>query len=134
MSLFSNLELMLYRASLFEGLWQSTSIVVADADGGEVLAASPSFLAMFGYTADDLDGETIDRFVPEALRDRHRQHRATFAAAPRIRPMGAPGMDLLGQRKDGSTFPVAIQLSPTTIDDDRAVVIGIVVDLGGRAA
>ena len=66
---------------------------------------------MFGYSRKELLGQEIEMLLHESIRDRHISHRAAYAAEPTVRPMGS-GLELHGQRRDGSTFPVEISLSP----------------------
>lgn len=84
--------------------------LVVDAEG-IVREANIKATAMFGWARDELVGRPVEILVPEAVRDRHQGHRADFHRQPRDRPMGV-GLDLFGRRKDGSTFPVEISLSP----------------------
>jgi PAS domain S-box-containing protein len=126
----THVQQFLYRPQIFDGLWESTAILVVDLATGEIMAASPPLTRMFGYQGEELFGQNVDVLVPDAHRAAHGRHRTEYAASRRLRRMGAPGMALKGQRKDGSTFPVAIQLSPKSLDD-RDVVIGIVVDMTG---
>jgi PAS domain S-box-containing protein len=65
----------------------------------------------FGYTREELLGQNVDILVPESLRGFHGTHRSSYFDHPSTRPMGS-GLKLQGQRKDGSTFPVEISLSP----------------------
>jgi len=65
----------------------------------------------FGYTRQELLGKSVDLLVPDQLRGMHGGHRARFEADPVTRPMGM-GMVLHGRRKDGSSVPVEISLSP----------------------
>ena len=85
------------------------AILAADQQGLIVLANAATE-KMFGYSRDELIGESIEMLVPERLRARHAEHRADWFAQPRNRPMGN-SMELLGQRKDGTVFPVEIGLS-----------------------
>jgi PAS domain S-box-containing protein len=66
---------------------------------------------LFGYTREELLGQNVDILVPEALRGGHGKHRAGYWDHPVTRPMGS-GLSLQGRRKDGTTFPVEISLSP----------------------
>ena len=85
---------------------------MALADGDGVLAlASRRLEEMFGYEHGELLGQTVERLVPADLQAVHRSHRATYAVAPRTRPMADR---LVGLRKDATTFPVEISLSPVT--------------------
>src|ERR1019366_1285857 len=66
---------------------------------------------LFGYTREELLGQTVEALVPEALRNAHLRHRSQYLSQPVTRPMGS-GLKLEARRKDGSRFPVEISLSP----------------------
>lgn len=97
----------------FRGLFESApdAIVVVDARG-RILLANGQTEALFGYTQAELLGQSVELLMPERFRDRHVLHRATFAAQPRLRQMGA-NLELMGRRKDGTEFAVEISLSPS---------------------
>jgi PAS domain S-box-containing protein len=65
---------------------------------------------LFGYTREELLGQTVEALVPEALRGAHQRHRAQYLTYPATRPMGS-ALKLEARRKDGSHFPVEISLS-----------------------
>ncbi|HEV3481841.1 MAG TPA: sigma 54-interacting transcriptional regulator [Candidatus Acidoferrales bacterium] len=79
---------------------------------------------MFGYAPHELLGEPVEVLVPEAARPAHLDHRSEFSRAPRTREMGS-GLQLQGRRKDGSTFPVEISLSPLEEPEGQFVVSAI---------
>ena len=85
---------------------------VALSDGGGTLAlANLRLEEMFGYAHAELIGRPVESLVPAGLQAGHRGHRAACARAPGARPMGA-GPRLVALRKDGTTFPAEISLSP----------------------
>jgi len=86
-------------------------VVLADSDGVLVLA-NRQIEKMFGYQQDELAGHPVESLIPADLRAAHHRHLARYVQAPEARPMGA-GVRLVGLRKDGTTFPVEISLSPT---------------------
>jgi PAS domain S-box-containing protein len=86
------------------------AIVIADQKGRIVLVNSQAE-RWFGYARGELIGQPVEVLLPERFRQRHVGHRAGYLAAPRTRLMGG-GLELFGQRKDGSEFPVEISLSP----------------------
>lgn len=95
------------------------AMVVVDTAGRMVLVNRHT-LALFGYAADELVGETIEVLVPERFRARHSGHRHSYGDDPHTRAMGA-GLELYGRRKDGSEFPVEISLSPVETDEGTLV-------------
>ncbi|MFI4889433.1 MAG: ATP-binding protein [Steroidobacterales bacterium] len=101
------------------------------AANGRIRYANPQALRMFGYERDALIGQPIDLLVPPRLRDQHLRHRLDFAMAPRLRTMGA-GLVLHGCRRDGTEFPVDVQLNSRT-DGADPVTIAIVRDVTERA-
>ncbi|MFC7098278.1 PAS domain-containing sensor histidine kinase [Halobaculum marinum] len=96
------------------------AIVIVD-EAGAVTYANSRVTDLFGYAPEELVGEAVEVLVPDGIAEAHVDKRESYMADPQTRPMGV-GLDLVGQRKDGSQFPVAISLSPVDTDDDNAVV------------
>jgi PAS domain S-box-containing protein len=88
----------------------ATQGIVSVAAQGTILTANHAFEAMFGWAPGELVGQSIDRLLPASLRGVHARHRVEYFIAPHSRLMGG-GLDLAGERKDGSIFPVEISLS-----------------------
>lgn len=74
---------------------------------GVVAGANGRAESLFGYSAGEMMGLTAEDFVPPALREAHRAHRAEWDIEPRTRPMGI-GLTVEGVRKDG--VPVAVEV------------------------
>jgi len=97
---------------------------------GKIALVNRATEALFGYTRQELMGQPVEMLVPPAERPAHPHYRARFMAAPQARPMGS-GRDLMGRRKDGTTFPVEIGLSPLeTAEGPR--VVATVIDISKR--
>ncbi len=106
--------------------------LVVDANG-IIKVANLAAEALFGHAVDDLVGQPVEVLLPDELRELHLAHRAGYADAPRRREMGA-GLELLGQRKDGSTFPVEVSLSPLLGPRAGMEIIAAVRDVSDRRA
>ena len=91
---------------------------------GRITLLNEAVERMFGYSRDELIGLSIDHLVPAAMRGGHAQHRNAYAHRPKTRPMGT-GLELQGQRKDGSLFPVEISLSPNWIEGSLHVIASV---------
>ncbi len=85
----------------------------------------------FGYSRQELVGKPVELLVPERSRSAHVAHRRGFAAHPHSRPMGAPGSNLTGRRRDGSEFPAEISLSSLQMGE-RTFVIAAIRDVTDR--
>jgi PAS domain S-box-containing protein len=93
-------------------------------EAGRILILNEAVERMFGYSRDELVGLSVDQLVPAAMRGGHAQHRSAYADRPKTRPMGT-GLELQGQRKDGSLFPVEISLSPNWIEGSLHVIASV---------
>ncbi len=65
---------------------------------------------LFGYNGIELLGQPVEMLLPDNLRSGHIQHRATYMKAPRMRRMGET-LEMFAKRKDGSQFPIEVELS-----------------------
>jgi len=99
------------------------AMVIVDRDG-RIKFANSHTERMFGYAPSELIGQSVEVLAPEAVRQSHVRHRAEYSAAPRTREMGS-GLELNGRRKDGSTFPIEISLSPMEASDGHFVVAAV---------
>jgi PAS domain S-box-containing protein len=93
-------------------------VLIVD-EAGTIVYANRSICELVG--AHDLVGANVESLVPVDVRERHDKLRRGFAKHPVQRPMGA-GRDLTLQRRDGSTFPVEISLSPFVHGDPFVIV------------
>lgn len=105
-------------------------IIVADS-AGHILLVNHQTEVLFGYDRSLLIGRPVETLLPSRVHAIHEQHRARYGAAPHTRPMGT-NLDLYGQRRDGSEFPVEVSLSPLPSGSDL-LVIAIVRDVTERA-
>jgi diguanylate cyclase (GGDEF)-like protein/PAS domain S-box-containing protein len=91
------------------------AMIVVNAKGQIVLANSQAG-RLFGYASQELLEQPVEILLSDGARAIHIEHRTRFLLNPRVRSMGS-GLELFGRRKDGSTFPAEISLSPLQTDD-----------------
>jgi PAS domain S-box-containing protein len=101
---------------LYRGLLEAApdAIVTHEPDGRIVLVNS-QVERLYGYRHEELIGQPVELLLPEPLQNLHVRHRAADDAYPPVLAMGA-GRDLQARRKDGSTFPVEVNLGTLTSD------------------
>jgi PAS domain S-box-containing protein len=97
-----------------------TDGVVLSTEDGTLVLANRRAEDMFGYRLGELIGQPVESLVPAGWRVAHVTQRTGYARVPVARPMASRAR-LAGQRKDGSTFPARVSLSPVTTTTGRFI-------------
>ncbi len=98
-------------AMLWQVLDALDDALILTGEDGKIALVNRRCAEMFGYRREELAGLPVDELVPPEERGAHHGYRAGYQRAPRARPM-ADRARLAALRKDGTTFPVEISLSP----------------------
>ena len=92
-------------------------------EDGTILLANPMVEQLSGHRAADLVGQSVNIFLPPAMRAGHQQMMKMFFASPgAARPMGMVGNIKL-TRRDGSSLPVDICLGHSHVGDTACAVV-----------
>jgi len=105
-------------------------IVTADRDG-KISSANPAILKIFGYkNVDELIGENLRTLMPEPYRSEHDGYLKNYFHTGEKKIIGI-GREVTGLRKDGSTFPLFLNVNVTQFDEEP-LLVGVLVDSTAR--
>ncbi len=104
-------------------------ILIVEPDG-RIAMVNRELERLFGYSREELVGQSLEILVPEPLRSVLRDFREMYLQAPGTLPMGAR-RELRARRKDGQEFSVEIGLSPIQAPQG-VIVLASVVDVTDR--
>jgi len=97
------------------------AVVIAD-HTGKIIIINTQTEKLFGYSRDELLGQSVETIVPQPLIDRDPSNSALFFASPKVQSMGSGlGLELHGQHKNGTQFPIEISQSPLQTEDGLLV-------------
>ena len=116
-----------HMTSLFEN---ATEGIILTDRSAKIVLVNPAAEKMFGYSSNELIGQTIETLIPQRLHAKHVDLRDGFYHKPSNRSMGT-GRDLFARRKDDSEFPVEVSLSHYQ-QKNETFVIAFVVDITTR--
>ncbi len=97
---------------------------------GTVDSVNPAAERMFGYAAEELIGGNIKILMPPPYREEHDGYLAKYVDTGDKKIIGI-GREVIGQRKNGSTFPLDLAVSEVFFSDRRSFV-GILRDITER--
>jgi two-component system, LuxR family, sensor kinase FixL len=85
------------------------SIITIDRTGS-ITTFNQAAVRLFGWTTDEIIGARIEVLMPEPHRSAHHAYLSRFLETGERRIIGI-GREVVGQRKDGSTFPMELAVS-----------------------
>lgn len=94
---------------------------------GIITLVNPAVERIFGYTAAEMIGQSIRMLMPSPYREEHDRYLAQYLATGQKKIIGI-GREVVGLRKDGTTFPLDLAVSEVRINHQRWFT-GIVRDL-----
>ncbi len=105
------------------------AIFLIDTDG-IIQFTNPAVEALFGYTSKDLLGKSINLLMPSAHRKRHNRYIKSYLKTGTKKVIGT-GRQILGQRKDGSQFPMYISVGEIQLKHCH-LFAGLIMDLSSQ--
>jgi len=123
--------------ALREGAERLRAVVETAVDGvilinarAQVLMFNPACERLFGYTAAEVIGQNVRMLMPEPYRSEHDGYIANYRETGAAKIIGI-GREVLGRRKDGSTFPMDLSVGEAK-QEGESIFVGVIHDLTGR--
>ncbi|MCS6851866.1 MAG: PAS domain S-box protein [Gemmataceae bacterium] len=118
------------RASVQALLEAAVDGIISIDERGIIQTINPAAERLFGYNAEELVGRNVGILMPPPYCDEHDQYLARYLATGQKRIIGI-GREVVGRRKDGSTFPMELSVAEARWGNRRAFV-GIIRDITER--
>ena len=106
------------------------AIITID-ERGLIESFSPAAARLFGYAPDEVIGKNINILMPSPYREEHDGYLARYRATKEKRIIGK-GRVVVGQRRDGTTFPMELAVGEVRLGEDRHLFTGFIRDLTER--
>jgi len=97
---------------------------------GRITSFNRAAVRQFGYSADEVIGRNVSMLMPEPYRSQHDSYLANYLRTGERRIIGRDRV-VVGERKDGSTFPMTLAVGETRAQDE-VFFTGIIRDLTER--
>jgi sigma-B regulation protein RsbU (phosphoserine phosphatase) len=104
-------------------------VIVID-EVGTIRLFNPAAERLFGYSREEALGRNVKMLMPSPDRERHDGYLARYRETG-VRKIIGIGREVVGQRKNGSTFPFYLSIGELRQDGER-LFVGIVHDLTRR--
>ncbi|MCA9012528.1 MAG: PAS domain S-box protein [Planctomycetaceae bacterium] len=93
------------------------AIITID-DHGIVESVNPAAERLFGFASDEMIGRNVQMLMPSPYREEHDSYLNNYLTTG-IRQIIGIGREVVGQRKDGTTFPMHLAVSELQLGERR---------------
>jgi len=97
---------------------------------GIIESFNPAAEKIFGYSAREIIGRSVNSLMPKPYSQEHDAYMANYLRTGRAKVIGI-GREIVGQRKDGTVFPLDLAVSEVQLED-RRLFTGFVRDITER--
>jgi PAS domain S-box-containing protein len=104
-------------------------VILIDATG-TVLMFNPACERLFGYHAEEVMGQNVKMLMPAPYRDEHDGYLGNYHRTGERKIIGI-GREVVGQKKDGTTFPMDLSVGQAK-QDNQSLFVGLIHDLTER--
>ena len=94
---------------------------------GSIKSFNPAAERLFGYSAEEVLGVNVRVLMPSPYKDEHDNYLQRYLSTREKRVIGI-GREVVGQRKDGATFPMELSISEIS-DGEEQMFVGTVRDV-----
>jgi two-component system sensor kinase FixL len=101
--------------------------IITISNKGLIETLNPAASKLFGYTINEVIGQNIKMLMPEPDKSAHDEYLNRYERTGEKRIIGK-GREVLGLRKDGTTFPFRLAVSEVQYED-RKIYTGFIHDL-----
>ena len=123
--------------ALRESMMRLTAVVETAVDGfilidsrGRILLFNPACERLFGYRAEEVFHENVKMLMPPTYSAHHDDYIKNFLRTGDRKIIGI-GREVIGLRKDGSTFPMELSVGEAK-QDGESIFVGIIHDVTAR--
>lgn len=123
--------------ALRESMARLTAVVETAVDGfilidsrGRILLFNPACERLFGYRAEEVFHENVKMLMPQTYSAHHDNYISNFKRTGERKIIGI-GREVVGLRRDGSTFPMDLSVGEAK-QDGESIFVGIIHDLTER--
>jgi len=106
--------------------------IISIGERGTIESFNPAARRIFGYSDGEVIGQNVKMLMPEPYHSEHDDYLDHHITTGEKKVIGI-GREVIGRRKDGSTFPMELAVSAVVIDNIRHFV-GITRDITERKA
>jgi PAS domain S-box-containing protein len=104
--------------------------IISIDERGVIQTINPAAERMFGYAQEEAVGQNVKLLMPSPYREEHDAYIGRYLATGEKRIIGI-GREVVGRRKDGTTFPLDLSVAEARLENGR-VFVGILRDITDR--